>query len=94
MSILTSINPATNKTIWEGPTADAAAVNEAVARARAAFDGWQRTPLAARIALVEKYKAVLEARKDALTQAISDETGKPRPACATWNAYFALPKKD
>jgi succinylglutamic semialdehyde dehydrogenase len=78
MAQLTSINPATNDVIWQGEEADNAAVQHAVERARTAQKLWAATTLETRIALVEKYKSVLEGKKAELAQAISDETGKPR----------------
>src|SRR5579871_259309 len=72
-----SIDPASGAVVWEGPEASPAKVLEAVARARAAFPGWARTPLAERIARVRAFAAALEARKAALAEIISRETGKP-----------------
>ncbi|PEQ12716.1 succinylglutamate-semialdehyde dehydrogenase [Novosphingobium sp. PC22D] len=75
---LQSIDPATGAVVWEGPSHDAAAVAAALGKARAAFPAWGSLPLADRIAHVEAFRAALEARKDALAETISRETGKPR----------------
>ena len=77
MPMLQSTNPATNAVIWEGPVADAAAVHAAVDAARCAFEHWQFVPFEERLALTERYRAVLEKRKQALAEAIAQETGKP-----------------
>ena len=47
--------PATGEISWEGRSADAAEVAEAVASARAAFPAWARTPVQERIAIMERY---------------------------------------
>ena len=42
-------NPATEEVLGEVPMSTAADVDRAVAAAKAAFDGWRRTPPAARV---------------------------------------------
>lgn len=76
MSKFQSINPANNKVIWEGEEANATAVDAAVDKAREAFPAWARTSLAERIAVVEKFKAVLEEKKEWMAETIAQETGK------------------
>ncbi|WP_293575370.1 aldehyde dehydrogenase family protein [Phaeobacter sp.] len=51
--------------------------NAAVAAAKAALPGWMETPVAERIALVEKLIAVYETRTEDLAQAMSIEMGAP-----------------
>jgi succinylglutamic semialdehyde dehydrogenase len=77
MVTFTSRNPVTQAVVWEGPAADAAAVDRAVAKARSAFSTWSRTPLDARIALVKRFAEVLKAKEGELAHAIGAETGKP-----------------
>jgi succinylglutamic semialdehyde dehydrogenase len=77
MSLLQSFDPANGALIWEGESADAAAVDAALARAHPAFPAWAALPVAARVEAVRRYKAVLETRKDAMAETISRETGKP-----------------
>lgn len=77
MNQLRSYDPASGALVWEGPIADAAAVDAALERAHAAFPGWAALPVAARVEAVQRYKAVLEARKDAVAEVIARETGKP-----------------
>ena len=81
MSEFSSTDPATGEVVWQGAGADAAAVNAAVARARAAFPAWARRPRAERVAIVEAFAKAMEARRDELAQLISRETGK-----AGWEA--------
>ncbi len=52
-------------------------VDAAVGAAKAAFPGWMNTPVAERIALVEKLAEVYEARAEDMAQAISLEMGAP-----------------
>jgi succinylglutamic semialdehyde dehydrogenase len=77
MVTFTSRNPVTQAVVWEGPAADAAAVDRAVAKARSAFLPWSRTLLDARIALVKRFAEVLKAKEGELAHAIGAETGKP-----------------
>ena len=77
MSLLQSFDPASGALVWEGKTADHAAVDTALARAHAAFPAWAALPVSARVEAVQRYKAVLETRKDAMAETISRETGKP-----------------
>lgn len=74
---LDAINPAT-----ETPCATIALcgpddVEQAVAAARAAFDGYSSTPLEDRLALVEKLIVIFERRYDEMVCAISTEMGAP-----------------
>ncbi|MFC0202668.1 succinylglutamate-semialdehyde dehydrogenase [Novosphingobium soli] len=77
MSVLRSFDPATGDLVWEGEAAGADAVSAALLRARRAFPGWAALPLEARVAVVERYRAALETRKEPMAQMIARETGKP-----------------
>ncbi len=72
-----SINPATGGPVWSGPAASPAEIDDAVARARAAFRPWSRRPLEERIAILRAFAARLSARKAELADQISREIGKP-----------------
>lgn len=72
------INPATEDTVAEiilGNTADA---DRAVAAAKAAFDGWSRTPMSERVALLRKFGEIYARRYDEMAEAIILELGAPR----------------
>ncbi|MDP1736552.1 MAG: succinylglutamate-semialdehyde dehydrogenase [Caulobacter sp.] len=73
---LTSIDPATGQPVWQAATATPDDVTAAVAAARAAFQDWSDQPRQERIAAMRRYKAALDARKDAFAEALSRETGK------------------
>lgn len=72
-----SINPATGETVWTGPAADAAEVDRAVGKARAAFRDWSRRTEADREAQVRAFAKQLEARQASFAEATSREVGKP-----------------
>ena len=61
--------------------ANADAVGDAIARARAAFPGWRDLGLAGRSSILERYAAEVESRREELAQLIAREVGK-----AIWEA--------
>ena len=77
MSALQSRDPATGELVWEGPAAGPEAVASALKRARAAFPAWAALPVEARVEAVFRFKAALEAGREAMAETISRETGKP-----------------
>ena len=81
MPTFSSLNPATGEPVWTGSAATPAEAAAAVARARAAFRPWSRTPLAEREKILRAFALALETRRVALADAISREVGKP-----TWEA--------
>ncbi len=62
MTAFASIDPATGDTVWEGPASTGSEVEQAAARARAAFPDWADRPRQDRIDAVKRYQAVLKAR--------------------------------
>ena len=78
-----SINPANGVVIWQGKTATPSQVNAAVDAARAAQFDWFMLGYEARLAIVEAYRAQLEANKDEIAETIAQETGKPQWETAT-----------
>ena len=72
-----SLNPAKNEVIWQGKTATATQVDQAIDAARDAFKTWALMSLEERIAIVEKFAEQLTTNKEALAIAIAQETGKP-----------------
>lgn len=78
MSHIQSIDPATGALVWEGAPAGRAEVDAALRRARQAFPGWAALPVEERVAAVQRFRAVLETRKEEIAAIISRETGKPR----------------
>ncbi len=71
------INPSTEEPCAVISLGGQADTDAAVAAARAALPGWMATPVAERIALVEKLAGVYQTRNEDLAQAISLEMGAP-----------------
>ncbi|MDQ7985977.1 succinylglutamate-semialdehyde dehydrogenase [Pseudomonas sp. G34] len=80
---LESLNPVSQQVLWTGREADASQVEAAVQAAREAFAEWAAAPLGERIAVLERFAAVLTARQDELARTIGEETGKPLWEAAT-----------
>ncbi len=76
-AMLDAINPATEEVCATIALCGPDDVDQAVAAARAAFDGYASTSLEERIALTEKLIAVFERRYDEMVAAISTEMGAP-----------------
>src|SRR3989338_6091014 len=72
-----SRDPATDAVIWSGKSASRVDVHLAVQSARKAFPSWARLPVGRRSDLLNKFAQVLKARKGALAETISRDTGKP-----------------
>lgn len=70
-------NPVSQQVVWQGNEATAQQVEQACAAARQAFPQWATTSLTDRIAIIERFAALLEQNKDALAKIISQETSKP-----------------
>ena len=81
-AVLTSVSPADPEDrIGDFEVADASAVAEAVARARAAFPGWRDAGLEARARVLRRFAELAAERADELASLISREVGK-----AIWDA--------
>ena len=74
---LPMVNPATEQAIGKVNCGNATDVDLAVAAARAAFPAFAETPLANRIALLERIVDLYKSRFDDIGKAISDEMGAP-----------------
>ena len=72
-----SRNPGTGATVWEGNSASAEDVDRAVMSARRAFAMWSAVSLDERIAVVRRFAALINERKESIAEAIGRETGKP-----------------
>jgi acyl-CoA reductase-like NAD-dependent aldehyde dehydrogenase len=75
-SVLPVIDKFTGEVIGEVPFADAAAVDRAVSRAKAAFPAWSATPAHRRAAILRAAADRIEAEKDAFAELIAREAGK------------------
>ncbi|MDB2439806.1 succinylglutamate-semialdehyde dehydrogenase [Hellea sp.] len=72
----TSANPSDGTELWSGQAASHADVELAFQAAHDAFEGWSRTPLKERMAIVAKYKELAIAAKESMGELIAKETGK------------------
>ncbi|KAA5828763.1 aldehyde dehydrogenase family protein [Saccharopolyspora hirsuta] len=70
-------NPATEEVIGSVPAGAPSDVDDAVAAARAAFDGWASTSLAERIAVVRRISAGIAERRDEIAATVTAEMGSP-----------------
>jgi len=74
---LTVLNPATEEAIAELEPAGIEAVDEAVARARAAFPGWRAVGVADRARLLRRLAGLVEEHAEELARIESQNVGKP-----------------
>ena len=74
---LRSVDPATGQAVWEGASAAAAEVAQAVGAARGAFRNWADAARDDRVAAVRRFKSELETRAEPFARDLSRETGKP-----------------
>lgn len=80
---VTSVDPAKNTVIWQAKSASYEQVHQAVVAARDAFDAWSNKTPDDRIAIIEKFVALLGENKTRLAKVIAQETGKPEWETAT-----------
>lgn len=71
---VTSIEPATGRTLWTGEIGDADAE---VAAARSAWAGWASRPLSVRIESMRRFANTVRGKKEEFADLIARETGKP-----------------
>ena len=70
------MDPSTGKQIAEAPCCTQEEVDSAVAAAARAFPGWRDTPIPTRIQLMFRFKQLLDAHLDELTELVATENGK------------------
>lgn len=70
-------NPASRSVIARVPAGNAEDVDRAAKAASAAFPAWRDTPLADRIALMEKFLTEFRAREEDLVRITVEELGSP-----------------
>jgi succinylglutamic semialdehyde dehydrogenase len=75
--LLTSQNPATGVTIWQGHASTAGQVVMAVAAARTALYAWHKLQINQRIVYLEKFVDLIANNKTELCKLLSHDTGKP-----------------
>ena len=70
-------NAGTGEVMGKVPAGTEKDIDAAVAAARAAFDGWSRTPVEERARFLQKISDGLKARSDELAKTIAQEVGMP-----------------
>jgi len=93
---IASVNPATGRTLRTFAPHDAAALEDALARAEAAFRSWRRSPFPLRAAAMTRAAEILEGEKARFGELMTLEMGKPIGAaiaeaekCARVCRYYA-----
>lgn len=69
------INPATEQVVGVAPNASVDQAQAACAAAKEAFDGWSRTPVEERCAILDRIAGVIDAHRDELVTVVQAETG-------------------
>ena len=69
-------NPSTGEVIAQTPCCTKEEVNHAVACAKEAFKSWSNVPVMKRVQVVFKFRELLEAHMDELTEICATEHGK------------------
>ena len=72
-----SINPSNGEVVWQGKTATAEQVADAIKAARSAQLGWADMTLEKRIVILENFAAELKEHSEEFATIIARETGKP-----------------
>ena len=83
--------PATGDVAWEGASATAGDVHDAVESARRAFHGWSIMPQSERTAILEAYADEIGKRTDAIAEALPLLIEGDDPGFMTRVAYLAPP---
>ncbi|WP_289097106.1 succinylglutamate-semialdehyde dehydrogenase [uncultured Pseudoalteromonas sp.] len=72
-----SINPSNGEVVWQGKTATAEQVADAIKAARSAQLGWADMTIEERIVILENFAAELKEHSEEFATIIARETGKP-----------------
>ncbi|VVD63630.1 succinylglutamate-semialdehyde dehydrogenase [Pandoraea anhela] len=72
-----SLDPVSGDVVWQGHAADVADVDAAVQAARRAQRDWARRRVDERLAILQRFAAIVTASAETLADAIGRETGKP-----------------
>ncbi len=75
--LITSISPYNNEEIWQGKSATANQVVEAVSAARTAYLTWKKTSFSEREKVVLAFAELVKQNSEEIAKIIAQETGKP-----------------
>src|ERR1700743_3462112 len=87
---VSSINPATGKSLGEFACASEEEVRAAVARARVAQPAWSEGGVRERIAVLKKFQQLLHEAKAEIARLITSEAGKPYAEALTTEVNVVL----
>jgi len=92
----TVVNPATEEPIGEAPAGEPSDMEGAIAAARQAFDAgpWPQLPVADRIAVIHRFKAVLQAHAGDIRTLLTAEAGAVRMLMASAQYQGAMDALD
>jgi acyl-CoA reductase-like NAD-dependent aldehyde dehydrogenase len=76
-AVMDVFNPATAELIGRVPDADVSDAHKVLAAAQLARSAWAQTPLHERVAIIHRFIAVVQGRRDELARLLTMETGKP-----------------
>ncbi|UZE97013.1 succinylglutamate-semialdehyde dehydrogenase [Alkalimarinus alittae] len=76
-AVLDSLCPVTQQSVWQGNSANADDVNNAISAARHAFSSWKKKSIEDRKNIVRRFAQLLGENKEHFAQCIGKETGKP-----------------
>ncbi|EKO3585565.1 succinylglutamate-semialdehyde dehydrogenase [Vibrio metschnikovii] len=74
---LSSISPYDDQVVWQGNSATAEQVEQAISAARQAFIAWKNRPFAEREQVVLAFAEQVKANSEKIAEVIAKETGKP-----------------
>ena len=66
-NVFKSVNPVSQKIVWEGRSANLQQVNEAVIAAQSAFSIWQKTNYRIKLSILRRFAGLLEKQKKHFT---------------------------
>lgn len=74
---MNSVDPAKNLTVWQGNSASAEQVDQAIVAARNAFITWSLLTFEDRLTIVKRFAELMGEHKTEFAEIIAQETGKP-----------------
>ncbi|KAL2814352.1 Aldehyde/histidinol dehydrogenase [Aspergillus cavernicola] len=77
-----SVDPSTERRLWDVPVATTQDVEDAVQSANDAFKAWSTTPFEQRVSKIAQWKQLYEQYIEEFTQLLMAECGKPRSIAA------------
>jgi succinylglutamic semialdehyde dehydrogenase len=80
---LSSLNPATGETVWQGHEASHDQVDKAIKSARDSFESWMLLAFEDRVKIVKNFEEQLKSNQTLLAETLAKDVGKPLWEAAT-----------